>query len=277
MFTPGTRAYQLAAPFGAVCYLSASFVILSSFNGLETGALLLCYALIWWYWATHGLQSTTQQIILGALLGAAVLARIDSVFLVCAVVGYFTWRRQIRAAVVTGATAVVVSLPWWTYNLALTGSLMPTSARAEHAWALSAFRVKVMVQAVATDVMPWTYASRFDTFGLALLRFACVALVIAICLRLARSSAGAPTSVTNGRVGSFGRLIVSTVGVLMVWYVLYSWASNFYSRYLAPLTLVAVVGGTWLIFRAIGNRSAAVPVAIATVLSVAGDRCLLRS
>jgi hypothetical protein len=136
------------------------------------------------------------------------------VFLVGAVVAYFTWRRQIRAAVVTGATAVVVSLPWWTYNLALTGSLMPTSSRAEHAWALSAFRVKAMVQAVSTGVMPWTCASRFDTFGLTLLRFACVALVIAVCLRLARTSAGTPTSVTNGRVGSFGRLMASAVGLL---------------------------------------------------------------
>ena len=55
----------------------------------------------------------------------------------------------------------------------------------------------------------------------------------------------------------------------MVWYILYSSATYFYARYLAPLTLVAVVGGTWLLLRAIGSRSAAVPVGVAAVLSVA--------
>ena len=270
MFAPGTRAYRLAAPFGAVCYLAASFVIVTSFNGLETGALLLAYALIWWYWATHDLQSLTQQTILGALLGAAVLARIDSVFLVGAVTAYLAWRRQVRAAAVAGATAILVSAPWWIYNIALTGSLMPTSARSEHAWALSAFRVKVMVQAVSNDVMPWPYLNRFDIFWATSLRFACVALMIAVCLRLTRTSAAVPGSVTSGRVSSFGRLIVSAAGLLMVWYILYSFATYFYARYLAPLTMVAVVGGTWLLFRAIGSRSAAVPVGIAAVLSVVG-------
>ena len=270
MFKPGTRAYRVAAPLGAVCYLSASFVILTSFNGLETGVQLLVYALIWWYWATHDLQSITQQTILGALLGAAVLARVDSAFLVAVVTIYLACRRQIQAAMVAGVTAVVVSAPWWIYNIVLTGSLMPTSARAEHAWALSAFRVKGMVQAVSTDIMPWTYASQFNTsLAVALLRLGGAALVITFCLRLARTSAAGPDGAASGRVASVGRLIVAAAGGLIVWYPLYSFAYYFYARYLAPLTLVAVVGAVWLLLRAIGSRSVAVPVGIAAVLSIA--------
>lgn len=269
MFKPGTRSYHLAAPFGMVCYLSADFVIASSFNGLETGTLLLLYALIWYYWATHGLQSIIQQAVLGVLLGFAVLARIDSVFLVGAVAAYFIWRKQIRAAALAVTLAIVVSAPWWVYNVALTGSFMPTSGHAEHAWGLSILRITEIVQAIGTDAMPWTYLSQEAPFWATIMRILAATAIITVCLRLAHTSANVTSGGTSGRAGSFGRIIVAVAGTLVIWYILYSSATYFYARYLAPLTLVAVVGGTWLLFRAIDGRSVATLIGIGLGLSAA--------
>ncbi len=268
MFAPGTMAFRLAAPLGAVSFLSADYVITSSFNGLETGLLLLVYALIWWYWSTHDLNSPVQQVILGLLLGAAVLARIDSIFLVASVAAHFAWQRQVRAALLATVLPIAVSAPWWIYNLALTGSLMPTSGNSEHTWALSIARVKEMFQAVTTDIVPWTYLSRFDTFPVALLRIACVILIIAACRQLPGRTTQVLRGLKCGQVESFGKIILGAAGLLIVWYTLYSHATYFYGRYLAPIMLVATVGGIWLLFGAICTRRAFIPVGIAAVLSL---------
>ncbi|HET6402927.1 MAG TPA: hypothetical protein VFH95_16205 [Candidatus Kapabacteria bacterium] len=116
-------------------------------NGLETSlaSLLLLIALI-----LYAKESSKQEDVpstgvadapsrwwlLGIVLGFTVLARIDAAIFVAILVLLLFLRKQPRAAMVTGAIAFLISLPWWIFNWVYFGSLMPTSGQAENIWPL---------------------------------------------------------------------------------------------------------------------------------------------
>lgn len=123
-------------------------------NGLETGlAAGLVFASAAYYndriAGTGGSVPMARFFGLGALLGVAVLARIDSAFLVVALLAWHLLRahrsaralagRERRSAFgrtlleccAIGATAVLVSMPWWIYNVTTFGSLLPISGQAQ--------------------------------------------------------------------------------------------------------------------------------------------------
>src|SRR5262249_55584583 len=80
------------------------------------------------------------------------------------------WRRRDRGligallrACLLGATAVLVSLPWWLYNLVLFGSPMPSSGTAQQAWAIDWDRIVEAFWALGIALVPWIFAGGHES------------------------------------------------------------------------------------------------------------------
>ncbi len=107
-------------------------------NGLETGVYATFLLASIYYYARLRYNGRNPALFqwfgLGVLLGFTVLARIDAVFLVIAICGYELFRYRlggVLSAAFTGATAFLVSCPWWIYNLRTFGNIMPQSGISE--------------------------------------------------------------------------------------------------------------------------------------------------
>jgi hypothetical protein len=235
----------------ALAYASAILVITTGLNGLETGLLILGYALVWRVYQVRGVRSPWDAVLLGVLLGGLVLARIDaSVFVAvfCAYLAFVLGGDDRVRGVVVGATALLVSAPWWLYGWLQFGSLMPSSGKAGQQWAITGSRVTELVSAWSHVVVPW-----LDVIPLAgrlpgLVRFAAVVGGIAAWGWMRRHPADmrlAPADPTLdsrrvARAKHFAALLGVTAGLLSIWYVLSSHATYFYGRYLAFVMLLAV-------------------------------------
>jgi hypothetical protein len=133
------------APIAGAAIWALSFSLIQyNQNGLETGlyaALIL--ASTWAYASLRRQQESGMRVAIskwvgfGILLGLMVLARIDGALIVLAyalvdMYGLIVRKEgSIKYVFVYGATALVVSLPWWLYNLTVFGSLMPISGQSE--------------------------------------------------------------------------------------------------------------------------------------------------
>ncbi len=145
MALPDPEGRATRALTTALVYLGASYLFLHHFNGLETGLLLFLLAAAWRYQQAGAAESWPGLALFGALLGLAVLARIDASFLVVCLAGLELWRwrrrspgRGLARAALLGAMALLVSGPWWAYNILVFGSPMPISGDGDpilgHRW-----------------------------------------------------------------------------------------------------------------------------------------------
>lgn len=106
-------------------------------NGLETGlyAMFILLSLLVYYKAiSSGADTSKTWIGFGTILGLAILARIDAVFLVAGFALDLVRRRSLRAIpqiILMGVAAIAVSSSWWIYNLTQFGSLMPISGQSQ--------------------------------------------------------------------------------------------------------------------------------------------------
>ncbi|HEY8077749.1 MAG TPA: hypothetical protein VIF62_26670, partial [Labilithrix sp.] len=142
-------AGERAALFAAALWAASPTAIGNALNGLETSlavalatgaALALDVALA--APDADGARTTRRWVVVGALLGACLLARVDTVFLV-AIVGAWSMllvRRGEASAkslgVSIGAAAAVVA-PWWTYAVLRFGTIVPESGAAVREQALA--------------------------------------------------------------------------------------------------------------------------------------------
>ena len=247
---PHDAAGRRLAPWcAATLYLSLFPVFGHHFNGLETGCLLLSYAIVLRYVQTHALETPAETAVLGALLGLAVLSRIDAVFFVILVCAYLflgsegPLRARLRPAATAAATAFLVSSPWWFYSVFAFGSLLPSSGAAEQAWALDTRRLGVMATALLRNLMPVYFHDgdeRPEADGVrALLLLGMLALAW-IHRREIRKWRPATAGPGRHLLGLGGCLALSSM-MLAVWYALSSWAVHFYARYLAPLLLLVAL------------------------------------
>ncbi|MCY7299615.1 MAG: glycosyltransferase family 39 protein [Ilumatobacteraceae bacterium] len=235
--TDDGRLAQLLAP---VLFLSGLFTIQVGFNGLETGALLLGYALAWRFAQTHDLGDVRHLAVFGVILGLVVLVRIDAVFFVAAAVAAVAWRWTVRRGVLLAAVAAVVSSPWWIYNAVFFGSLVPSSGTSQTDWALSTSRLWEGVRGLAVGAVPWLTSSKIDQ-DLALLRPVITVVGAVVVVRLVRRRA---MHVAERRTWEFAAVLCVTYLALAAWYLTSSHATHFYGRYLAPVVLVVVMGAT---------------------------------
>jgi hypothetical protein len=194
--------------------------------------------------------------VFGSLLGLLVLARIDAVFFVVVVsVSQFVPNRHPRFSerivrfIEVSVPAFLISSPWWFYNAFVFHSLMPSSGKAEQTWDVSFARFERMFAVLTRELIPWAYLTESHadwTVGVVARSLALLLLAVT-AIKFRRDLKRLLTSVTSKsedarRTLEFAWWVMGTVLILAVWYGLSSWAIHFYTRYLTPLSLVAVFG-----------------------------------
>jgi hypothetical protein len=239
------------------------------FNGLETGLLLLLTTVAWRLWQLEIPRSWPGLVGCGALLGLLVLARIDAGFLVVALAGIETlaaWRsgavRALARGAVLGVMALLISAPWWAFNILAFGSPMPISGQAQQLWAVDAYRWKWIAWALGQTVTPWLAVTQnFDNWASWLPLVGAIVLVLAALPVVWRSR-----PLTDG-FSRFATALAITMAVLVLWYGFSSIAFWFYARYLAPISLLALVLAAIVLSR-LRARSAAVLVVVMPILTL---------
>jgi hypothetical protein len=228
------RAFWLTA----LMWLGSRYVLLNSYNGLETGCALLLYAAVW-KCCQGGWLDGPKRWGLGLVLGLLVLARIDAAVFVATLAIAELARRavpirtRLAGAAVLALVPLAVSAPWWIYNVVGFGSLMPSSGAAQ-ASSPSISRVVPFVQALLQVAVPYIQVRHIQGWPQTLLQ-ACVFAGVAwmFARRVWPQLKGGDTV----RVG--GTLALSTL-LLGVYYLGFSRAAYFYGRYLTPFMLVTI-------------------------------------
>jgi hypothetical protein len=130
-------ASPVAAFFALLLWSFGPAIVRQSVNGLETSlAMLLLAAALEYYLAVYRPRPSPgrrETVTLGALLGLAILARIDALLFVAAI-GFDVLRHRrphaVRRLVATGIVAGAVLLPWCVASLRLSGTVLPQSGEA---------------------------------------------------------------------------------------------------------------------------------------------------
>lgn len=276
--TVNQAAKRIAPWLAALALLGAPFFVASAFNGLETGGEILMYAAIWRYYQRNELNTWQRAVTIGVLLGVLILVRIDgAIFAVvlCAATYRDRTAGPSRAAL-AAITALIVSSPWWLYNRIEFGHFMPTSGKAEQSVMITASRIPSLIIALGQVLVPWGYASRFESSFVAALELIIAAMTVGLLVRRPRAPSRGERK--NGEVArgfAFARVFGLSLVLTAAFYFVQSGATYFYGRYLAPAMLIAVIIGTavflnstWATMMAV--RGIAIVLVIIGLLTTAG-------
>jgi hypothetical protein len=170
-----------------------------------------------------------QQVYLGVLIGAAGLTRID--FLLVAATfgtcGVVSRRLTLSNMALPSVIALAIVAPWFGYVIAVSGTVMPSSGSAQHAIVgdvtALAGRLADMGTALVQQVSQPIYvaANRTALVG---------AIAWAACCAVAAWRVGIVRRLRHPDVLTLWLL---SLGPLLAYYVVFSWASHFYTRYMA--------------------------------------------
>jgi hypothetical protein len=151
----GALAGRRGAVIGLLLLLQP-FALYALLNGLETGVLILSLLFLMWMTHRHGLLApdagTRRDLALGAMLGLTFLARLDSVFLVPALVavvfvgalqdgGVRALGPAARKLVTVGVAFAVVGAPYLAWNQVTFGHLVPISGALKSTFPVVSFDV----------------------------------------------------------------------------------------------------------------------------------------
>lgn len=255
--TPQTRG--LTAPIIAATIWTFAFTIFSQMtNGLETGLSSLLLFLALTYYAKLQNEDgakipTSQWILFGAVLGLAVLARIDAAILVAIVTLMLFSQRRRMEAMITCGMALIVSAPWWIFNVVSFGSLMPSSGQAENSWPMPPFEnIRRAAQAISEILslvfyLPGHLGPVVRSVWTVL--FICGIVFVAYRTHLLERLR------ESFRLRPLVPLLVFAIALLL-YYTFFFKAPHFISRYLQPgrmLWLIAVTVSASVLWR--GNRA----------------------
>jgi hypothetical protein len=264
-------------------YCSSVLVFVLNFNGLETGFLLFSYALAWRYYQIVPTERWGRLIFFGVLLGLIVLARIDAVILVLvASLSQLVLHRQLslwvrfRRFITVSGIALLVSSPWWLYNVAFFGSPMPTSGRAYQTWVVPTARIAEALVALFRSTVPMIYVgqnTRFEGIVATLLRIGLTVAALVYLLKRRHDffgtsvHDGAPNPVTK-RTLEFGAILLVSNTILIISYTSVFSATWFYTRYFAPMVLISILCIGYVLVR-VGKKVPLVMNTLALGLGVA--------
>lgn len=264
-------------------------------NGLETGlSIVMLLALIHTWISVRDSAdpgAMRHAVRLGFLLGIAVLVRIDAVLLGIALVLLFL-RMRWRSASGIGSTdvtwigvttliALLVSSPWWIYNILLLGHPLPVSGQSQADLASERWDVvRATISTVSDAILPGLHTpTGWTVGGLFIGGLAVVALGILLGV------VSQPVATFYSRFGSALRrdwvwsrldLLLGAAVLFLLAYTIFFAAPHFQTRYLISLRLIGVVLFGTILLTAIG-RSAASRPARASTLAILGGLILALS
>ncbi len=247
-------------------------------NGLETGLAVAFTCTVLAYYNTRIAPVPEggfgRYILLGAMLGLAVLTRIDIAFLVAALLCWHLYLAHRRYGVLSmperlkglrltlaqclgvGLASILISSPWWIYNQVTFGNLLPISGQAQQ-MLIPDVRENLLATALALGnaVMPIVHTPVLLYHYSPLL--VPVVFLIAIVVIV---SIGRGWGVLREALAGWGRfwdysgavpLIIFGV-VLVIYYTFFFGAPHFIVRYLVSVRVligITTVGGLYLVWR----------------------------
>jgi hypothetical protein len=248
-------------PWIGAAIWSCSFNILTQvMNGLETGFYLMMLQLCCWHYIRYGERGfggVRDALVLGALLGLTTLTRIDAGLLAGAMALHYMIvnRRRGIGLVLKGpalwlAAWLPVTMPWWLYNIGITGSPLPTSGLVQTMYnpdsTLSVpleilrnlwYAVQVLLDhALLIVFTPLRLMSSVTPVSVAVLLLKATLFVVLVRLAAkAWKPDGFPRSLGWGRTGFFPIFIAALLG----FYVLVFTVEWYMNRYLIPASLAS--------------------------------------
>jgi hypothetical protein len=238
---------QTSAPvIGAMLWTFLYPIIMQTMNGLETGLYtMLMIAAIYVYAVRYFKQRSnipftfSDDLFLGVLLGLLVLARIDAVFFVaCFTVLETLHRRSVRVLLVPFVT-FLVSSPWWIYNVAVFGNLMPSGGQAESLGGPSIVQNLINLSSTLADI--GSIAFVLPEYFLATINQVLWCASVPIVIYLLNKHYQLGRSI-NDSYYLLPLLPLVYVGVAFaIYYTAFFHAPYFITRYLQPLRIFALL------------------------------------
>ena len=235
-YLEGSQGSRYAFAAGFLAYIGSFYAINTALNGLETGTLLLGYAVLWRFLQTRGLDAARNAVWFGLIAGLVGLIRIDSLIITAVLLLGALFVYGFRSAVTAGLVTALVVSPWILYGFLLTGNPIPSSGRAQTAIEFSSFRLDRILEAVSATGFPWLPISTLIPGASTWIRLTLIGVLVFVFLRLRRQLTN--TDIKR-RTELFALLLSVSVVMLATYYGITSFASWFYGRYLSPLLLVA--------------------------------------
>lgn len=234
--------------FFAFLFLADPHIQKYFFNGLETGlyVLALLYLLLHWPFSAGntGVGELAPSIKKGAVLGFLILVRNDSVFFCLPFFFQLFFpieKRRVRSALLTGAVAFALVVPWLIYVYALTGRFVPQSGMATGIGANSELlpivglstldKLSTELATISSLALPpllptFSFLPPYVTMG-------CGAIVITFLLLFV------PYSRLYGhQIRRNAAAFILGAVTLVIFYCMFSRAIWFYARYFMPLKLI---------------------------------------
>jgi len=261
-----------ARPIAAFLYLSNTTIRDLHFNGMETGLVLLLYAIAVMLIARLDWSRKSTTVLVGLMCGVLAVARVDAVFFAvlavpCAVrlseAG--SLRRWCIAAVGVPAIAALCVAPWFAVSLMQSGRLMPSGGAAQAAEGFSIGRLFVASLIGAAQLLPLPFDSfRPEWYARAAAIALSMLLLTAIVHRRSRQRALLLLETRECRVIL---LLIVNAAVLMIWYGSTSRAWWMFTRYASPAVVAAIPVMAAAFVRLDGSR---LRVAAGILLAVGG-------
>ncbi|MBI2428148.1 MAG: hypothetical protein HYV29_05020 [Ignavibacteriales bacterium] len=249
-------------------YSSSLYIFLMHVNALETGFLILMYALIWRFIQTRFSGTVRSFVHLGILFGSLVLVRIDAGFFCALFAVVYVWSqrrgylvRSIKGISISAVIALTISSPWWMYNVWYFGSPVPTSGLAQQKIMVSTERIVEAFRAVLQNIVPFIYAARYDNWYVDVVKLCAVIIIVTILYK--------KKELALDRDRLFHIVIISTVTLLAVWYSFTSYATFFYERYLVPSVLLSILYTVKFLLN-VKQKGVSTAILIAVVLPLVG-------
>jgi hypothetical protein len=216
-----------------------NFYLFRTFTyGLETGFYLIGIACCVLWMMQKETIPLKQSLIFGALVGVTGLVRIDFgiVFAVLLIVLLFQRRISLTGAFASGTTALALVSPWFGWVYYVTGDWLQSSGSAQSSVINASNapgRLISMAEAVINHMTPWVYTGSWTSLTIA----AAVSLGVAgLLLYLLRRTE--PEVAYNETGVSTLKAWAVASSILIVVYPIFFWATHFYGRYTAPITVV---------------------------------------
>ena len=233
---------ERSALVAALLWTTLYTLLVHDANGLETGLLATLYLLVLWRYTLmvqRPDRSLRSEILLGCLLGLLVLARIDAAIFVSLLLavelirGRFSSQTFVRC-VVLGVCSLLVSAPWWIYNLTQFGSLMPISGQSESIESLVHVNLYTTPQTIG-DILTVMFYSGYDLYAPSL-SVAWGALMLLIWIALFWVTKLHRKIPQTFDLRPLLPLFLTGI-VLAIYYTFFFSAPHFISRYLHPLRI----------------------------------------
>lgn len=222
--------------------------------GLETGIYMTLLATCILYtlnFSRNDKPMLREAITLGVLSGMTSWARLDFsvVLLVFFAISIFRHQLRLSQVMIAGTITTLIVCPWFLYTFFVTGSWIPSSGIAQAGlitakdtppwWPSASMRMRIMAHAIVSHLTPWIYSdvnvNEFFVPGeLAFLSFIAFSVLV-----LRAKNVRTLLILKIKQWPYFANWFAGTLALVLIYPIIF-WATHFYRRYSAPISIFII-------------------------------------